>query len=53
MIAVPSPNLSLRYEHVTEYTHLPEITRQQVEHFSIDPGDDRRGRRVGVIGQQR
>src|SRR5438445_6631325 len=33
VIAVPSPKLTLRYENVTEYTHLPDITRQQVQHF--------------------
>ena len=43
VIAVPSPKLTLRYENVTEYTHLPEITRQQVQHFfehykDLEPG---------------
>ena len=43
IIAVPSPKLTLRYENVTEYTHLPEITRQQVQHFfehykDLEPG---------------
>ena len=43
IIAVPSPKLTLRYENVTEYTQLPEITRQQVQHFfehykDLEPG---------------
>ncbi len=40
---MPSPKLTLRYENVTEYTHLPDITRQQVQHFfehykDLEPG---------------
>ena len=43
MIAVPSPKLTRRYENVTNYTDLPEITLQQVEHFfehykDLEPG---------------
>jgi inorganic pyrophosphatase len=43
IIAVPSPKLTLRYENVTEYTQLPEITRDQVQHFfehykDLEPG---------------
>ncbi|MDO9306732.1 MAG: inorganic diphosphatase [Mesorhizobium sp.] len=43
VIAVPSPKLTLRYEKVTEYTHLPDITLQQVQHFfehykDLEPG---------------
>jgi inorganic pyrophosphatase len=33
IIAVPAPRLSRRYENVHEYTDLPEITRQQIQHF--------------------
>jgi inorganic pyrophosphatase len=33
IIAVPVPRLSRRYENVHNYTDLPEITRQQIEHF--------------------
>jgi inorganic pyrophosphatase len=33
IIAVPAPRLTRRYEHVHEYTDLPEITRQQIQHF--------------------
>jgi len=43
IIAVPSPHITRRYEAITEYTHLPEITLQQVEHFfkhykDLEPG---------------
>jgi len=33
IIAVPTPKLTRRYENVHNYTDLPEITRQQIEHF--------------------
>lgn len=33
IIAVPSPTLTPRYEKIYNHTDLPEITRQQVEHF--------------------
>ena len=33
IIAVPVPRLTRRYENVHNYTDLPEITRQQIEHF--------------------
>ena len=43
IIAVPSPHLTRRYEKIGEYTDLPEITRQQIEHFfqhykDLEPG---------------
>ncbi|MBK8456353.1 MAG: inorganic diphosphatase [Phyllobacteriaceae bacterium] len=43
VIAVPSPKLTRRYENVHEYTQLPEITLQQVQHFfehykDLEPG---------------
>lgn len=43
IIAVPSTRVTRRYENVFEYTDLPEITRQQVEHFfahykDLEPG---------------
>ena len=43
IIAVPSPHLTKRYEKVLNYTDLPEITLQQVEHFfshykDLEPG---------------
>jgi inorganic pyrophosphatase len=33
LIAVPSAKLTKRYENVANYTDLPEITLQQIEHF--------------------
>ncbi len=50
IIAVPSPKLTLRYESVTEYTHLPEITRQQVEHFFAHYKDLEPGKWVKIHG---
>ncbi len=43
VIAVPTPKLTLRYENTRNYTDLPEITRQQVQHFfehykDLEPG---------------
>ncbi|MGB5491150.1 MAG: inorganic diphosphatase [Woeseiaceae bacterium] len=43
IIAVPSHALTKRYDHVHEYSDLPEITMQQVEHFfehykDLEPG---------------
>jgi inorganic pyrophosphatase len=33
ILAVPSTKLTKRYEHVKNYTDLPEITLKQIEHF--------------------
>lgn len=33
IISVPSPHLTRRYENVHNYTDLPEITLNQIEHF--------------------
>ena len=33
IIAVPSPELTKRYLNVTNYTDLPEITLEQIQHF--------------------
>jgi len=43
IIAVPSPSTTKRWEHVHDFTDLPEITRQQIEHFfehykDLEPG---------------
>ncbi|MCO5161960.1 MAG: inorganic diphosphatase [Mesorhizobium sp.] len=43
VIAVPMPKLTRRYEKILNYTDLPEITLQQVEHFfshykDLEPG---------------
>lgn len=33
ILAVPSAKLTKRYENIQDYTDLPEITLQQIEHF--------------------
>ena len=43
IIAVPSHDLTKRYDHVLDHTDLPDITMQQVEHFfehykDLEPG---------------
>ena len=43
IIAVPVPKLTKRYAHIEEYTQLPEITIQQIQHFfehykDLEPG---------------
>jgi inorganic pyrophosphatase len=43
IVAVPSPHLTKRYLKVLNYTDLPEITREQIEHFfshykDLEPG---------------
>jgi len=43
IIAVPASHLTKRYEHVKEYSDIPEITLQQIEHFfehykDLEPG---------------
>jgi len=43
IIAVPSHKLTQRYDNVVDYSDLPEITMQQIEHFfehykDLEPG---------------
>ena len=43
ILAVPVPKLTKRYEHVHNYTDLPKITLEQVQHFfehykDLEPG---------------
>ena len=43
ILAVPVPKLTKRYEHVMNYTDLPKITLEQVQHFfehykDLEPG---------------
>ena len=33
LIAVPSTQVTKRYENIHDYTDLPQITREQIEHF--------------------
>jgi inorganic pyrophosphatase len=50
IVAVPVPRLSRRYESVHEYTDLPEITRQQIEHFFEHYKDLEPGKWAKVMG---
>src|SRR3954462_4393182 len=48
--AVPVPKLTKRYENVKEYTDLPVITLQQVQHFFEHYKDLEPGKWVKVLG---
>src|SRR5213076_2272507 len=50
IIAVPVPKLTRRYENVHDYTDLPEITRQQIEHFFEHYKDLEKNKWVKVTG---
>ena len=50
IIAVPMPKVTRRYEDVHNYTDLPEITLQQVQHFFEHYKDLEPGKWVKVIG---
>jgi inorganic pyrophosphatase len=50
IVAVPVPRLSRRYESVHNYTDLPEITRQQIEHFFAHYKDLEPNKWVKVMG---
>ena len=50
IIAVPSAKLTRRYESVKNYTDLPEITLQQIEHFFQHYKDLEPGKWVKIIG---
>jgi len=50
IVAVPVPKLTRRYESVHEYTDLPEITRQQIQHFFEHYKDLEGGKWVKVLG---
>ena len=50
IIAVPSPKLTKRYLHVKNYTDLPEITLEQIQHFFEHYKDLESGKWVRVAG---
>jgi inorganic pyrophosphatase len=50
IIAVPTPRLTKRYLHVTNYTDLPEITREQIQHFFEHYKDLEPGKWVKIAG---
>ncbi len=57
ILAVPSTKLTRRYENVTNYTDLPEITLQQIEHFfqhykDLEPGQVGEGAALGRCGRK-
>ena len=50
IVAVPTTRLTRRYENVHNYTDLPEISRQQIQHFFEHYKDLEAGRWVKVVG---
>jgi len=50
ILAVPVPKLTKRYAHVTNYTDLPRITLEQVQHFFEHYKDLEPGKWVKVQG---
>jgi inorganic pyrophosphatase len=49
ILAVPSAKLTRRYESVVNYTDLPAITREQIEHFFRHYKDLEKGKWVKVL----
>ena len=50
IIAVPVPRLTKRYENIHEFTDLPAITREQIQHFFEHYKDLEPGKWVKIIG---
>ncbi|WGM39555.1 inorganic diphosphatase [Caulobacter sp. NIBR1757] len=50
LVAVPSHHLTARYDHVKDYTDLPQITLDQVEHFFAHYKDLEPGKWVKIKG---
>ena len=50
IVAVPVPKLTRRYEHVHNYTDLPDITLMQIRHFFEHYKDLEPGKWVKVVG---
>ncbi len=50
IIAVPSPKLTKRYLKVFNYTDLPEITIEQIQHFFAHYKDLESGKGVKIAG---
>ena len=50
ILAVPTPKLTKRYAHITEYSQMPEITIQQIQHFFEHYKDLEPGKWVKVEG---
>jgi inorganic pyrophosphatase len=49
LIAVPGPRLTQRYDSVRDYTDLPAITLQQIEHFFAHYKDLEPGKWVKIL----
>ena len=49
LIAVPSANLTQRYDKVADYTDLPKITLDQIEHFFCHYKDLEPGKWVKIL----
>ena len=49
LIAVPSAKLTQRYDSITDYRQLPEITLRQIEHFFAHYKDLEPGKWVKII----
>ena len=52
IIAVPSSHLSKRYEHVNNYSDMPQITLDQIQHFFEHYKDLEPGKWVKIGGWQ-
>jgi len=52
ILAVPSPKLTQRYDHVIDHTDLPEITLKQIEHFFTHYKDLEPNKWVKIVGWQ-
>ena len=50
ILAVPSPKLTKRYQHVHNYTDLPQITIDQIRHFFEHYKDLEPGKWVKILG---
>jgi len=50
IIAVPSPKLTKRYVNVHNYTDLPDITTEQIQHFFAHYKDLEPGKWVKIAG---
>jgi inorganic pyrophosphatase len=50
IIAVPTSKITKRYVNVKSYTDLPEITRDQIEHFFVHYKDLEPGKWVKLLG---
>jgi len=49
LIGVPAPKLTQRYDHIANYTDLPEIALKQIEHFFAHYKDLEPGKWVKIV----